>query len=75
MAIRYAIILGLSISCLSLSACAPFKPTDKRAAICNELNSRMIFSGSTNINRTAEIQHSERLLLQKNYEKYHCDQK
>lgn len=56
-----------------LTACAPFKPSDQRAAICNELNKKMIFTGSTANPRNAEIQTSEYELIQREYENNHCD--
>lgn len=66
-------IYFLSIISL-LSACAPFSPTkDKRAGICNQLNSMMIFSGSTGNDRNAEIQNAADPLTQRTYDKT-CDQ-
>ena len=66
-------LLSLAI-CLTLNACAPFKPSDKRAAVCNELNSQLIFGGSTSDPRSSEIETSERQLALKSYEDNHCDQ-
>ena len=63
---------SLSTLCLLITACSPFKPTDERAAVCNELNSKMIFNGGTSNIRKAEIQSSEDLLVQKQYEKANC---
>lgn len=54
---------------LSLAACAPFSPTSSHAGMCNELNSRMIFDGSTGNIRNAEIQDSEVPLVQRTYDK------
>jgi hypothetical protein len=70
----YSFLLSLFI-CLALSACAPFKPSDKRAAICNELNSQLIFGGSTSDARTSEIENSKRQLALKSYEDNQCDQR
>lgn len=63
---------SLATLCAILTACSPFKPTDDRAAVCNELNSKMIFNGGTSNIRKAEIQSSEDLLVQKQYEKANC---
>lgn len=67
------LLLTTAIITTSLTACAPFKPSDQRAAICNELNKKMIFSGSSSNPRGAEIQTSENALLQRQYENNHCD--
>lgn len=70
-------LLRISIAAiilLELSGCSPFKPTDHRAAVCNELNSKLIFNGGTSNTRRSEIQNSEDMLIQRQYEKYHCDQ-
>jgi len=66
-------LLSLVI-CFILTACAPFKPSDRRAAICNELNSQLIFDGSTSDPRASEIENSTRQLALKSYEDNHCDQ-
>jgi hypothetical protein len=68
---RLLIIAVLSLA--TLSACAPFKPSDKKAAVCNELNSKIIFNGSTSITREANIQQSEDAFLQHAYSKNGCD--
>jgi hypothetical protein len=47
---------------------------DERRTICNELSNKLIFSGNTSNTRRAEIQNSEDPLLQRQYEKYHCDE-
>lgn len=60
-------IFGLS--CVFLCSCAPFKFNDHRAGECNELNSRMIFSGATSNTHNAEIQNAEQPLLQRSYDK------
>jgi len=57
------------LSCFFLCACAPFKLNDHRAGECNEINSRMIFSGATSNTRNAEIQNAEQPLLQRSYDK------
>jgi len=63
--------LLLFTSILLLSACAPYKPTDRGAGVCNELNSQVIFSGNTSDTRKAEIENAESSLSQQNYDK-HC---
>lgn len=69
----FLVLFPLFIAFLQ-SACSPFAPTDQRAAICNELNSKLIFSGNTSNNRMSEIETSENALLQRQYEAYRCDQ-
>ncbi len=59
-----------ALGCIfSLSACSPFHPSDEQAGVCNEINSQIIFSGSTNITRDAEIQSAEKPLLQQSYDR------
>ncbi len=64
----YASPLILLVSSI-LCACAPFKPKDDHAGMCNELNSRLIFNGATSNTRNAEIQAAEAPLLQRSYGK------
>lgn len=61
--------LFVYVCCSLLCACAPFKPNDNRAGVCNEMNSRMIFGGATSNTRNAEIQNAEQPLLQKSYDR------
>ncbi len=63
-------LLMISSVC-ALSACAPFKPANHEAGVCNELNSQIIFSGNTSDTRKAEIEDAELPLTQQNYDK-HC---
>lgn len=58
---------------IALTGCAPFKPTDSRAAVCNELNSRLIFNGSTQDTRRANLQNAEEPLQTRAYERNNCD--
>lgn len=67
--------LFLILSITTISACAPMNKNDERTAICNELSSKMMFSSGTSNARKAEIQDSEDLLRQRQYEKYHCDER
>lgn len=67
--------LLLFLTILTLSACAPFRPSDSRAAVCNELNSQIIFSGGTSNVRKAEIQQSEEPLMHRTYYRHKCDVK
>jgi hypothetical protein len=56
--------------CLTLlTACAPFKPNSTKAGACNELNSRMIFNGSTSNIQKSEIQSAQEGLDQRTYDK------
>ncbi len=52
---------------LLLSACAPFKFNNDKAAMCNELNSKIIFNGATTNVRNSEIQQAEMPLMQQSY--------
>jgi hypothetical protein len=70
-------VLLFGITCfttlIALPGCAPFKPTDSRAAVCNEINSRIIFNGSTQDTRRANIQNAEEPLQARAYERNNCD--
>lgn len=57
---------------MTLTACAPYRPDSARAGACNELNSRMIFSGSTSNIQKAEIQEASLPLEQRTYDR-NCD--
>ncbi|HLB41540.1 MAG TPA: hypothetical protein VJN02_01580 [Gammaproteobacteria bacterium] len=57
------------LSCLLICSCAPFKFSDQRAGVCNELNSQLIFNGATANIRNAEIQNAAQPLLQRSYDK------
>jgi hypothetical protein len=60
---------------LVLCSCATTQSSDEqRKAICNEIKSKLTFNGNTSNNREAEIQDSENALLQRQYEKNHCDE-
>lgn len=54
---------------LTIMGCSPFHFSDRRAGMCNELNSKMIFSGSDTIDRVADIQRAEEPLIQSQYDK------
>jgi len=71
---RYLVFV-VGIFLFTLNGCAPFKFNDKRAAICNELNSQIIFNASTSDTRAAEIQRTEEALMQHSYQTHQCDQK
>lgn len=64
--ISFGLIL---LTTMILCACAPFKPTDSRAAICNELNSQLIFGGSTPISRNSDIQTAQDPAIRRAYDK------
>jgi|GEM_PF-2380793 hypothetical protein len=51
-----------------LAACAPFSPDSSHAGMCNELNSQIIFSGSTSNIRNAEMDAAEEPMLQRSYD-------
>lgn len=54
---------------ISLTSCAPFRPDSTRAGVCNELNSRMIFGGSTSSISKSEIQQAQEGLEQRTYDR------
>lgn len=56
----------------TVTACAPYRPSDSRAAVCNQLNSQMIFAGSTGNTRQAEIQDAEAPMVARTYERDNC---
>jgi hypothetical protein len=64
-----ALLLFTFSSCIALSACAPFSPNSSHAGMCNELNSRMIFNGSTSNIRKAEIEDADEPLVERTYDK------
>lgn len=53
---------------LLLSACAPYGINEKRAGVCNTLNSAMIFSGGTSNTRNADIERAQKPLMQQSYD-------
>lgn len=70
--LRLPLTICLFSTLFTLSACAPYRPGDKHAAMCNQLNSQMIFSGSTNNTRQANIQAAERPNVAHTYDKDNC---
>lgn len=63
----------LFLALISLSACSTFQSSDHRKVVCNELKNKLMFSGNTSNTRRADIQYSEALMLQKQYDKNNCD--
>lgn len=58
-----------------LCSCASWdSASSHRAGVCNTLNSKLIFSGSTSNVRQAEMESAEEPLQQHTYDKNHCDQ-
>ena len=53
---RLPALIMLVLTSLAITACAPYRPGSQKAAICNQLNSEMVFSGSTGITPPANIQ-------------------
>ncbi len=70
--LRLPLITGLLFTTLTLSACAPYRPGSQHAAMCNQLNSQMIFSASTSNTRQANIQAAERPNIAHTYDKDNC---
>ncbi|MFZ2314043.1 MAG: hypothetical protein WAW86_00075 [Gammaproteobacteria bacterium] len=65
--VTYAALFA--ILSFTIIGCAPFHFSDRRAGMCNELNSEMIFSGSNTIDRVADIQRAEEPLIKSQYDK------
>lgn len=61
----FSILALLSLLC----ACAPFAPGEPGSGVCNEMNTRIIFSGSTTETRKAEIERAEEPLLIQSYDR------
>lgn len=59
----------MTLLALTITACSPFSLSDRRAGMCNELNSKMIFGGSNTIDRVADMQRAEEPLIQSQYDK------
>lgn len=70
--IRLPLVTCLLFTTLTLSSCAPYRPGSQHAAMCNQLNSQMIFSGSTSNTRQANIQAAERPNVARTYDKDNC---
>jgi len=66
--------LMLLLIVTSLSACAPFSTRDQRAGVCNELNSQLIFSGSTSNVRRQSIENAAQPKIQQSYDRSNCSQ-
>ena len=68
MKLKFVFALLTFLFTLSISACAPFRPDNAHAGMCNELNSKMIFNGSTSNIRNAEIESAEEPLVERSYD-------
>ncbi len=62
----------LLLSYLLISACSSVSSNDTHKAVCNQLKSNLIFNGSTNITREADIQNAESPLTQRTYDADNC---
>lgn len=69
---RLAALIMLALTSIAVTACAPYRPTSSKAAVCNQLNSEMVFSGSTGITRQANIQNANEPGVARTYEKDNC---
>lgn len=66
-------IFFISLIMLTLSACASTNnQNDQKAGICNTLKGQLIFGGSTNDTRRANIENAEQPLQQLSYDKNNC---
>ena len=57
---------------LVLTSCAPYRPASGKAAVCNQLNSQIIFNGSTSDTRQANIQAAEAPMVARTFENDNC---
>lgn len=69
---RTLLLACLTLLACSLTACAPYRPASGKAAYCNQLNSQIIFTGSTSISRQADIQIAEEPMVARSFEKADC---
>ena len=65
-------LISILFLALTLSACAPYRPASGKAAMCNQLNSQMIFGGNTGNTRQAEIENAEQPLVAHTYDRDNC---
>ena len=65
-------LLAITMLALITTACAPYRPASGKAARCNELNSQIVFNGSTGNTRQANIEKAEAPLINHNYDKDDC---
>ena len=67
--VLFIVIVGAS----TLAGCAPYQPGgDMHSRVCNELNSKIIFSGNTSDTRKSEIEGADQLLSERTYERDDC---
>jgi hypothetical protein len=57
---------------LTLTSCAPYRPASGKAAYCNQLNSQMIFSGSTADTRQANLDAASAPMVARTFDKEDC---
>lgn len=69
---RLTLLASLLLISLTLTACAPYRPDTRHAGICNQLNSEMVFSGSTSNTRKANIQNANEASVARSYEEHNC---
>lgn len=69
---RFFTAATLALLAICLTACAPYRPASGKAAYCNQLNSQMIFGGSTSDTRQANIQEAEMPMVAHTFEKDDC---
>ena len=69
---RFPALIVLILISLALTACATNRFGSQKAAVCNQLTSEMVFSGSTGITRQANIQAANEPGVARTYEKDNC---
>ena len=69
---RLPALTGIILVTLTLTACAPYRPASGKAAYCNQLNSQMIFSGSTADTRQANLDAASEPMVARTFDKEDC---
>ncbi|HTM64272.1 MAG TPA: hypothetical protein VL360_07200 [Gammaproteobacteria bacterium] len=69
---RHVTLISISILALTLSACSPYRPGSGKAAYCNQLNSQIVFSGSTADTRKANLQAADEPMVVRTFDKDGC---
>lgn len=69
---RLPALTGIILATLTLTACAPYRPASGKAAYCNQLNSQMIFSGSTADTRQANLDAASAPMVARTFDKEDC---
>lgn len=69
---RTPALIILSLITLTLTSCAPYRPASGKAAYCNQLNSQMVFEGSTASTYQENKQIAEGPMVARTFENHDC---